>query len=71
MARAELCPVCGGLGKVAADMHSTDAADQECHGCSGKGWVTVDDTISYPGGIPYPNIDPVSNPYITWSANHG
>jgi hypothetical protein len=32
MAHSELCPVCKGKGKV---------KDKNCHGCFGKGWVTI------------------------------
>ena len=34
--RAVLCPVCCGKGKVNGKL---------CHGCNGKGWVTVYDEI--------------------------
>jgi hypothetical protein len=30
--KAQLCPVCNGSGKY---------DNKECHGCYGKGWVTV------------------------------
>ena len=33
MNHAELCPVCKGNGVV--------EGDKKCHGCDGKGWVTV------------------------------
>lgn len=32
MAHSEICPVCKGKGKV---------KDKNCHGCFGRGWVTV------------------------------
>ena len=34
MTHAEKCPVCSGSGEY---------ADKKCHGCKGKGWVTVSD----------------------------
>jgi len=43
MAHAELCPVCSGSGKTLKG-HVGTAIHQEkqvCHGCGGKGWVTV------------------------------
>lgn len=44
MAHAEICPVCGGKGKIPipTDERSTAAPGEEtCHGCNGKGWVQV------------------------------
>lgn len=37
MSHAEICPICKGTGKLEKRI---------CHGCDGKGWVTV--------GIDYP-----------------
>jgi len=34
MAHAEKCPVCDGSGQYEF---------RECHGCGGKGWITVED----------------------------
>mgnify|MGYP001581684880 CR=1 FL=1 len=46
MAKAVLCPVCKGFGKVVANRDpNSSAADERtnyCHGCGGKGWVEVD-----------------------------
>jgi rRNA maturation endonuclease Nob1 len=43
--KAQLCPVCGGSGKVYRNRWremSTSADDYApCHACGGKGWVTV------------------------------
>lgn len=48
MARAQICPVCGGEGKYKG---------KPCHGCGGKGWILV------PGGrLPYP-FTPHDPPY--------
>jgi len=33
---SERCPVCKGKGKVEA---------KQCHGCGGKGWITVGDPV--------------------------
>ena len=33
-ARAVICPVCGGKGKYKGKI---------CHGCNGRGWVTIYD----------------------------
>ena len=40
MSHAEICPVCKGKGK---------SGKGKCHGCNGRGWVTVG--IDYP--VPY------------------
>ena len=65
MAHAEQCPICYGRGTTPGDPGLTAPEYKLCRGCGGKGWVAVDDTIMYPGGI-YPNGDPISNPTITW-----
>lgn len=44
MSKAQTCPVCLGKGKIKADINefSTNVTGSEiCHGCGGKGWVTV------------------------------
>ena len=47
MAKIEICPICGGVGKVYSlgkSANSTDDLGYEwrvCHGCGGKGWVEV------------------------------
>ena len=41
--KAVKCPVCDGSGKY---------KKKECHGCAGKGWVSVG--IDYPPYNPYP-----------------
>lgn len=42
---AVLCPVCGGSGKLTEEpsRNSTNAVPivRACHGCEGKGWVTL------------------------------
>ena len=46
MSKAQTCPVCMGKGKV-YNSESLEKTYQEkektCHGCGGKGWVTVQD----------------------------
>ena len=40
--KAFLCPVCNGTGKIPNGMNSgTAILYNTCHGCDGKGWVTV------------------------------
>jgi hypothetical protein len=43
--KAQLCPVCSGSGRVYVghDAMTTAVMDNTkvCHGCGGKGWVTV------------------------------
>jgi len=41
---AEICPVCGGSGKVIPKINYMPSAVPQpvtCHGCGGLGWVTV------------------------------
>ena len=47
MAHAETCPVCHGIGTIGADQHGLTCPEprKTCHGCHGKGWVEVGDTI--------------------------
>lgn len=40
---AEKCPVCLGTGRV-PDFW---LGSQQCHGCLGKGWVSVPDEVYY------------------------
>ena len=44
--KAQKCPVCGGNGVFAkynydSDGEITGGYSGDCHGCDGKGWVTV------------------------------
>ncbi len=53
--KADRCPVCYGKGKMPYDGSSSGSIGtmmQACHGCNGKGWVTV------PEGLCCPNIPP-------------
>ena len=40
MAHAELCPVCGGTGKIKSPTFIL-GKNKTCHGCGGSGWVEV------------------------------
>lgn len=63
MAHAEKCPICYGSGRIGVERTSR----KDCHGCQGKGWIEVDDTIPvFPG--PYPT--PVPMPYLPRSGWH-
>jgi len=39
--RAQLCPVCNGRGTVPVKGNVTSSYEETCHGCDGRGWVTV------------------------------
>ena len=77
MVTACLCPVCQGSGVYKPDPLS-EASSGPCHGCQGKGWVTVSDGIPIPmpapvsplSPFPYPGdapFDPwANNPPISW-----
>lgn len=54
MSHSEICPVCKGTGKIREYNSSFSPfgfnynsgfnfAEKVCHGCQGKGWVTVTD----------------------------
>jgi len=51
--KAQICPVCNGSGKYEG---------KECHGCDGKGWVSV--SGDYPPYYPRPYIYPPCDPYL-------
>lgn len=80
MSHAEVCPLCRGSGK-----RDEALDDQNCHGCDGKGWVTVSDDGPFPFvPVPYYPIcpqnphrpdyqpyDPYDIPYrITWTSDN-
>ncbi len=57
MSHAETCPVCFGQGTVQAGITHDGTAvrtdkQKTCHGCGGRGWVTVPDSprhfVRYP-----------------------
>lgn len=39
--QAVLCPVCNGRGKLPPQENFTGYYEIPCHGCGGKGWVSV------------------------------
>jgi len=41
--QAQLCPVCGGSGeyRTGSLLTTLGPSIKRCHGCSGKGWITV------------------------------
>ena len=58
MSKAVLCPVCGGSGKFQQGNETSGRIEIgcPCHGCSGKGWVEIDNdlpttTVEYCGDI--------------------
>jgi len=61
MAHAEKCPLCGGEGVVIGQPN-------KCHGCDGKGWVTVQDGDREPCvPVPwYPVYPTYPYPFGTW-----
>ncbi len=69
MSHAEVCPVCKGTGKYIE-------AIPVCHGCEGKGWITVRDE-GKENGIPYYvtyppyyiHNQPLYTPPIVWGSD--
>lgn len=65
MAHSEKCPICNGSGKVTSVNDGISTAvpmDIICHGCGGKGWIEIADTIpSFPvqPNYPPPTIWPI------------
>jgi len=78
MSHAELCPVCKGSGKVSGNGETgSSVITVTCHGCDGKGWVTVQDSaeqqiIPYYVPVTYPvaPTNPYWPPYITYCKNY-
>lgn len=64
MSHSEICPVCGGSGKLPADTKTTSASEKQCHGCGGLGWITVKD--EYPQ---YPYSSPIELPSKPYDIN--
>jgi len=53
MAHAEKCPVCHGTGKITkGGWHAGTPLKKTCHGCGGKGWVTVQDNDKHKYSFP-------------------
>jgi hypothetical protein len=66
MSHAEICPVCGGTGKVrkkieqAGPATTTDAPlEVTCNGCHGRGWIEV-------GAPDFPREVPVAPERWPW-----
>jgi len=59
MSHAEKCPVCGGKGFIPDSTKSVYNKNTwpKCHGCKGKGWVSVSD-------YPNPNLPRVNIPSV-------
>lgn len=66
MSHAEICPVCGGRGKIEVKSSTTIGDHMEtCYGCGGFGWVTVQDKFpDYEIHYDYYNRPPLT---LTWS----
>jgi len=48
MSHTEMCPVCQGTGRVQENgLSGTEIIEVDCHGCNGRGWVVVDDNMTY------------------------
>lgn len=51
MKHAEICPVCNGTGLYKEYLKEQTTIGpisiKTCHGCNGKGWVTIDDTTPF------------------------
>ena len=52
MSHSEICPVCGGAGKIKTYLDplgfgyltsGKTYTEKTCHGCQGKGWITIED----------------------------
>jgi len=63
MAHAERCPICYGKGTI-PDKYNTNT-EHKCHGCDGKGWVSVADEpyYPYPSYYPYVPLPTTGTPY--------
>ena len=46
MSHAEKCPLCLGSGQI-QEWDTLGQYSYQCHGCSGKGWITVEDSVQY------------------------
>jgi DnaJ-class molecular chaperone len=48
MAHSEICPVCGGTGKVPMgfyDPYLLGIGYEPCKSCEGRGWICVPDSV--------------------------
>ena len=68
---SEKCPVCNGNGLVPHGFYNQTSGDwsaastepEKCHGCEGKGWITVGEAVDV-RPMPYPTSPYV--PYPPW-----
>ena len=69
MSHSEVCPICHGKGELTTyDESSTgNRTTKTCHGCNGKGWITVEDNYPKPYQ-PYPPPNPYypGKDWIMW-----
>jgi len=68
--QAVLCPVCKGAGRYKYELEGAAVkATRDCHGCGGKGWVTIGDRYpvcpTYPTYPVYPTYPPYCPPIWT------
>ena len=49
MSKVEICPVCGGKGKLCEVIpgHTSTITWTTCHGCGGRGWVMIEKECVY------------------------
>lgn len=51
--KAEICPVCKGIGKYVEYLNyyinTAPYTEKTCHGCNGRGWVSVPEEVKYNG----------------------
>jgi len=60
MTHAEVCPICGGIGRIPINYPSIFPLEETkpCHGCGTRGWVEVQDNYI----TPWPYI-PIPSPW--------
>lgn len=63
MTHAQRCPVCHGSGKLPDDGKTSAISEETCHGCHGRGWVTVQDSMPF---IPPPRPAREPEPLPPW-----
>ncbi len=68
MAHAERCPICYGKGQINNVNPGDTCAErwETCHGCSGRGWIEIQDTNVYPYYPPAP-LNPTWAPSIPYT----
>ena len=61
MSHSEICPLCKGKGIIDNYKLLKSRRNDKCHGCDGKGWVSVEDK-QQPYIRPYEPIYPWTSP---------